>query len=75
MKTVSGRLVGVNRLWVHSSLRRCGVARRFLLAVSSRLRMPLDHIAFSELTEDGEAFASRFCPNGRILMYSLFQSK
>lgn len=79
-KTVFDRwFMGVNRIWVHKSLRRSGIATKLLDEVRRNMRrdciIPRDRVAFSELTDDGEAFAKSFCKMGRILRFSLISKK
>lgn len=79
LKVLDGWSIGVNRLWIHKSSRRCGIATRLLDIIRHHMRkdcvVPRERIAFSELTDDGEAFASKFCPYGKVLRYSLAESK
>uniref|UniRef100_A0A0N5ARF4 N-acetyltransferase ESCO1 n=1 Tax=Syphacia muris TaxID=451379 RepID=A0A0N5ARF4_9BILA len=78
-KSFRGRFIGVNRIWVHKSLRRTGVATKLLDEVRHNMRngyiLPRSCIAFSELTDDGLAFAKKFSANCQILMYSVIPSK
>ena len=67
--------MGVNRIWVHKTLRREGIASMVLESVRHNMRrdciVPKDRIAFSDLTDDGEAFAKSFCKSDRLFRYSL----
>ncbi|MCP9260641.1 N-acetyltransferase ESCO2 [Dirofilaria immitis] len=67
--------MGVNRIWVHQTLRRKGIAVLLLdharsHFVSSNF-VPREMIAFSSLTDSGLAFAKNYIPGGKVLLYSL----
>lgn len=70
--------MGVNRIWVHQTLRRKGVAAILLdharLHFVSSHCVPREMVAFSSLTDDGLAFAKNYIPEGKVLFYS-FDSK
>ncbi|EFO27554.1 hypothetical protein LOAG_00934 [Loa loa] len=67
--------MGVNRIWVHQTLRHRGIAARLLDHARSHFvsssSIPREMIAFSSLTDSGLAFAKNYIPGGKILLYSL----
>lgn len=66
--------MGVNRIWVHHTLRRKGIATFLLdharLHFVSSDPVPRKMIAFSSLTDSGFAFAKNYIPEGKVLLYS-----
>uniref|UniRef100_A0A915D2W6 N-acetyltransferase ECO1 n=1 Tax=Ditylenchus dipsaci TaxID=166011 RepID=A0A915D2W6_9BILA len=77
-KKYHGQFLGVNRIWVHSQVRRKGIAA-FLLDIARRLlasggTLPKSRVAFSEPTESGIKLAISYIgdqENGRYIAYSL----
>ncbi|KAI1719600.1 ESCO1/2 acetyl-transferase domain-containing protein [Ditylenchus destructor] len=77
-KEYCGKFLGINRIWVHSQLRRKGLAT-FLLDAARRLMinggtLPKTRIAFSEPTESGVKLAISYVgdeENGRYITYTL----
>jgi len=77
-KKYRGQFLGVNRIWVHSLIRRKGVAC-FLLDTARRLMasggtLPKSRVAFSEPTESGVKLAISYIgdqENGRYITYAL----
>lgn len=73
LNTPSG-LMGVKLVWVHPTKRRQAIASR-LLDTARRCFVygtivPVDGTAFSQPTEAGFAFASRYCQRGQVLAYA-----
>ncbi|VDK78171.1 unnamed protein product [Litomosoides sigmodontis] len=67
--------MGVNRIWVHQTLRRKGVAALLLdharLHFVSSGSVPREFVAFSSLTDSGFEFARNYTPGGKVLLYNL----
>lgn len=67
--------MGVNRIWVHQTLRRRGIAGLLLDRARSHFvssdSVPREMIAFGSLTDSGLAFAKNYIPGGKVLLYSL----
>lgn len=67
--------MGVNRIWVHQTLRRKGVAALLLdharLHFVSTGSVPRQLVAFNSLTDSGFEFARNYTPGGKVLLYSL----
>ncbi|KAL3101345.1 hypothetical protein niasHT_028101 [Heterodera trifolii] len=78
-KRFKGSFLGIDRIWVHSRLRRKGIAN-FLLDSSRRLfslngtgEMPRTRVAFSDPSEIGIQMAINYVgdkENGRYIIYS-----
>lgn len=68
------RLMGVKLVWVHPTKRRQAVASRLLdtarRCFSYGAVISIDCVAFSQPTETGFAFASRYCQSDQILAYA-----
>ncbi|VDN00205.1 unnamed protein product [Onchocerca ochengi] len=62
--------MGVNRIWVHQTLRRKGIAALLLDHARSHFIssnfVQREMIAFSSLTDSGLAFAKNYIPGGKI---------
>uniref|UniRef100_A0A0R3S356 Acetyltransf_13 domain-containing protein n=1 Tax=Elaeophora elaphi TaxID=1147741 RepID=A0A0R3S356_9BILA len=75
ISTTSNVYMGVNRIWVHQTLRRKGIAALLLdrarLHFVSSDSVPREMVAFSSLTDSGLAFAKNYIPGGKVLLYSL----
>ncbi|VDN94022.1 unnamed protein product [Brugia pahangi] len=67
--------MGVNRIWVHQTLRRRGIAALLLDHARSYFvssdSVPREMIAFSSLTDSGLAFARNYISGGKVLLYNL----
>lgn len=70
---MSGPMMGINRIWVHPSLRRRGLAGRLLDKARNHFLLsevvPRENIAFSDPTEIGLAFARAYLPGGKVQTY------
>jgi hypothetical protein len=68
-----GSWLGVRAVWVHASWRRRGVASRLLDAARHTLlfaaALPRSACAFTALTDDGRAFAVRYCGMPSLLLF------
>ncbi|KAL3986323.1 ESCO1/2 acetyl-transferase family protein [Acanthocheilonema viteae] len=75
VSTGSDVYMGVNRMWVHQTLRRKGIAALLLdharMHFISSDSVPREMIAFNSLTDTGFAFAKNYIPGGKVLLYSL----
>ncbi|CAG9535939.1 unnamed protein product [Cercopithifilaria johnstoni] len=75
VSTSSNVYMGVNRIWVHQTLRRKGIAAFLLdharLHFVSSDSVPREMIAFNSLTDSGFAFAKNYTPGGKVLLYSV----
>ncbi|VDO42387.1 unnamed protein product [Brugia timori] len=67
--------MGVNRIWVHQTLRRRGIAALLLDHARSYFvssdSVPREMLAFSSLTDSGLAFARNYISGGKVLLYNL----
>jgi len=72
--TAQSSLMGVKLVWVHPTKRRQTVASRLLDTARQCFVygsiVPVDNTAFSQPTEAGFAFASRYCQRDHILAYA-----
>ena len=67
-------LLGISRIWVHSTARRQHVASLLVTSIRQKLIygiecIPLHQIAFSQPTRLGLAFASKYCAPHPVLVY------
>ena len=65
---------GINRVWVSSSVRRQRIASRMLDCVRINFlyfkSLQLNEIAFSDPTENGQAFAKNYTQTDSFLIYN-----
>jgi len=64
--------LGVQVLWVHKPFRRRGIARELLDATRSTFfqhSIPINQVAFSDTTEDGNQFAASYCETADYNVY------
>eukprot|EP01080_Neovahlkampfia_damariscottae_P010185 gene10185-2604_t len=70
---VNNILLGVSRIWVHTSQRRKGIAKELLDVASYHFidgyPISKNEIAFSQTTNDGKLFAQSYCKKDDILIY------
>lgn len=64
-KQPSKAVLGIYQIWVHSKLRRCGIASTLVDVARKHMyfgysAIPMDQIAFSSPTESGLAFAKLY---------------
>lgn len=66
--------LGIKIIWVHKDYRRRKIANKLVDAARQRFAfgkvLKRDEIAFSQPTNDGLAFALRYCKSDKILAYS-----
>lgn len=64
---------GVRCMWVSQAERRKGVATHLVDAMRNTFCMSFvlkpEHFAFSQPTQDGRAFALRYCKTDKFLVY------